>query len=431
MKNSKVFKLVSFLLAMTLVLAACGGGNTNDSKNGSGQANGSQETKTVTVFQFKTEIVEGLHELARAFEEEHPNIKIDVQTVGGSGDYEAGLKTKFASGEGPDIFSNGGYSKLELWKERVEDLSDQPWVKDIAPAAVDPVTLDGKVYGLPLSMEGFGYIYNKDIFADLGIDTLPKTYSELEAVAKKIADAGITPFANAYYEWWLVGSQGISVAFNNQPDMNAFIDGLNDGTATIAGNEQFLNWAKLMQLTLDYGNKNPLTTDYNTQVAMFANGEAAMMQQGNWSQNMLDSITPNMNLGVLPMPISDDAAVTGKVTVGVPVNLVVNKDSKVKEEAKMFLDWLVTSDMGKEYITKTFKFIPTMSTIEASPEDMGAVATDLVEYVNRGEAFPNVSGKFPDGVTQEFGSIIQKFLAGEIDAQKWTEEMQAAWDKLK
>src|SRR5690606_28089374 len=145
-----------------------GGGNsdTNSNSNSGGkdQTDNSQPKKTVTVFQFKTEIVEGLHELARAFEAEHPNIKVDVQTGGGSGDYEAGLKTKFASGEGPDIFSNGGYSKLSLWQERIEDLSDQPWVKDIAPAAADPVTLDGKVYGLPLSMEGFGYIYNKDIF---------------------------------------------------------------------------------------------------------------------------------------------------------------------------------------------------------------------------------------------------------------------------
>lgn len=429
MQKSKFFKLASILLAMMVVLAACGG--KSNSENGNKQASGSQEKKTVTVFQFKTEIVEGLNELAKAFEAEHPDIKIDVQTVGGSGDYEAGLKTKFASGEGPDIFSNGGFSKLKLWEERIEDLSDQPWVKDIAPAAVNPVTLDGKVYGLPLSMEGFGYIYNKDIFAELGIDQLPKTYSELEAAAKKIDAAGITPFANAYYEWWLVGSQGISVAFNNQPDMNAFIDGLNDGTATIAGNEHFLNWAKLMQLTLDYGNKNPLTTDQNTAIAMFANGEAAMMQQGNWTQNTIDSIKLGMNVGVLPMPISDDAAVTGKVTVGVPVNLVVNKDSKVKEEAKLFLNWLVTSDIGKEYITKNFKFIPTMSTIEASPEDIGPLATSLVEYVDRGEAFTNISGKYPDGVTQEFGSVIQKFLAGEIDAQTWTENMQAAWDKLK
>lgn len=431
MQKGKLVKMSSLLLTLVIVLAACGGGNSNSNSSNNKAASGSQEKKTVTVFQFKTEIVEGLHELARAFEEEHPNIKVDVQTVGGSGDYEAGLKTKFASGEGPDIFSNGGYSKLMLWQERIEDLSDQPWVGDIAPAAADPVTLDGKVYGLPLSMEGFGYIYNKDIFAEVGIDPLPKTYSELEAAAKKIADAGITPFANAYYEWWLVGSQGVSVAFNNQPDTNAFIEGLNDGTTTIAGNEHFLNWAKLMQLTLDYGNKNPLTTDHNTAVTMFANGEAAMMQQGNWTQNMIDSINPDMNMGVLPMPISDDAAVTSKVTVGVPVNLVVNKDSKVKEEAKLFLNWLVTSDMGKEYITKNFKFIPTLSTIEASPEDMGSLASALVEYVDRGEAFPNISGKYPDGVTQEFGSVIQEFLAGKVDAQQWTENMQAAWDKLK
>lgn len=427
--NKNVLKLASTLLIGSLVLSACGSKSGSDDVSAS--ADGKPQQKTVTIFQFKTEIVESLNELAKDFEAEHPDIKLDIQTVGGNGDYEAALKTKFASGEGPDIFSNNGYSKLNLWKDRVEDLSDQPWVKDIVPMAKAPMTIDGKIYGLPMNLEGFGYVYNKDIFNKLGITTLPKTYSELEAVAKKISDAGITPFANAYQEWWLVGSQGISVAFNNENNVDEFIQGLKDGSASMVGNKNFENWAKLMQLTLKYGNKNPLTTDYNTQVSIFANGQAAMMQEGNWAQTVIDGITPNMNIGILPMPISDDASVTGKVTIGVPMNLVVNKDSKVKEEAKVFLNWLVTSDAGKEYIVKKFKFIPAMTTIEAKPEDMGAIATDLVNYVERGEIYSNISGKFPDGVPQEFGSAIQEFLAGKIDVTKWTENMQAAWDKLK
>ncbi|MGZ7442046.1 ABC transporter substrate-binding protein [Paenibacillus sp. TH7-28] len=433
MKKAKYSIVLSVLLTMSLILAACGGGNSANGTNSGaeGQGGGKQEQKTVTIFQFKTEIVEGLNELKVEFEKEYPNIKLDIQTVGGGADYDAALKTKFASGDAPDIFSNNGYAKLDMWQEKLEDLSDQPWVKDLVPLAAEAITKDSKVYGLPLDLEGFGYVYNKDMFAKAGITSPPKTYSELEAAAKKLQAAGITPFANAYQEWWLVGSQGISVAFANQDDVDGFIKGLNEGTASIVGNEHFANWAKLMKLTLDYGNKNPLTTDYNTQVAMFANGEAAMMQEGNWAQTMIDGINPNMNIGVLPMPLSDDAAKTGKVTIGVPVNLVVNKDSDAKEEAKTFLNWLVTSDIGKEYIVKKFKFIPAMTTIEATPEDMGPIATDLVKYVEEGNIFAHQAGKYPDGVAQEFGSAIQQYLAGKSDVETWQKNMQAAWDKLK
>ena len=53
----------------------------------------------------------------------------------------------------------------------------------------------------------------------------------------------------------MIGNQGINPAFAQQEDPNAFIQGLNDGTQKFAGNAKFEEWAKLMQLTLDHGNK--------------------------------------------------------------------------------------------------------------------------------------------------------------------------------
>ncbi|WP_141506576.1 ABC transporter substrate-binding protein [Paenibacillus luteus] len=423
--NKKMTMLsLSLVLAMSIVLSACGSSNESG-----GTAKG--DVKTVTIFQFKTEIVEGLNELAVEFNKEYPNIKLDIQTVGGGADYGASLKTKFAAGDAPDIFSNGGYAEMEMWLDKLEDLSDQAWVKDLVPLAAEPMTKDGKVYGMAMNLEGFGYIYNKDIFAKSGITELPKTYSQLEAAAKTLKAAGITPFANAYQEWWLIGNQGINPAFAQQPDVNAFIAGLNDGSVKIPGNEKFADWAKLMKLTMDYGNKNPLTTDYNTQVSLFASGEAAMMQEGNWAQVQIDSINPDLNIGVLPMPLGEDAEANDKLNVGIPANLVINKESDVKEEAKTFLNWLVTSDIGKEYIVKKFKFIPALSTIIATPEDMGDIGTEVYNYVQADKVLGLQSSKYPDGVTQEFASVIQQYIAGKIDASAWETGMQGAWDKLK
>nr|WP_028531006.1 extracellular solute-binding protein [Paenibacillus sp. HW567] len=433
MKKRSALMLSSVML-MTVVLAACGGNSNNkaasNASNGSA-GNTSGEVKTVKIFQFKTEIVEGLNELKVEFEKEHPNIKLDIQTVGGGADYAAALKTKFASGDAPDIFSNGGYAEMDLWADKLEDLSDQPWVKDLIPMAAEPMTKDGKTYGMPMNLEGIGYIYNKDLFAKAGITETPKTITELEEDAKKLQAINVIPFGNAYQEWWLLGNQGISVAFAQQDNVDEFIKGLNGGTASIVGNPIFKDWSNLLQLTVKYGQKNPLTTDANTHLAMFANGETAMMQEGNWAQTLVDNIKPGMNIGMFPMPISDDAAKNDKMTVGIPANLVVNKDSASKEEAKTFLNWLVTSDMGKEYITKKWKFIPALKTLEVAPDVIGGLGTDVWNYVKEDKVYGLQSSKFPDGVTQEFASVIQQLIAGKSDEAGWEKNMQAAWDKLK
>jgi raffinose/stachyose/melibiose transport system substrate-binding protein len=433
MTRKRLGMFLSVMLVMSMLLAACGGNKNTDTSNsaGNGSAGKTGEVKTVKIFQFKTEIVESLNELKVEFEKEYPNIKLDIQTIGGGADYGAALKTKFASGDAPDIFSNGGYAEMDTWMDKLEDLSDQPWVKDLIPLAAEPMTKDGKVYGMAMNLEGIGYVYNKDLFEKAGITETPKTISELEEAAKKLQAINVIPFGNAYQEWWLIGNQGISVAFSQQDDVDAFIKGLNEGTTTIVGNERFKEWSNLLNLTVKYGQKNPLTTDANTHLAMFANGEIAMMQEGNWSQTLIDNINPDMNIGMFPMPISDDAEKNDKLTVGIPANLVVNKDSGSKEEAKTFLNWLVTSDMGKEYIAKKWKFIPALSTIPATPEDIGMLGADVWEYVKADKVYGLQSSKFPDGVTQEFASVIQQLIASKVDVNGWMQGMQNAWDKLK
>ncbi|WP_028544752.1 ABC transporter substrate-binding protein [Paenibacillus taiwanensis] len=418
------------LLAVSVMLAGCGSKGSDESSS-NGADNGSKEIKTVKIFQFKVEIAEALNRLKGEFEKTHPNIKLDIQTVGGGADYGAALKAKFASNDAPDIFNNGGFQEMETWMEHLEDLSAEPWVKDVIPLAKEPMTKDGKLYGQPMNLEGYGFIYNKDLFAKAGITELPKTLTQLEDAAKKLQAAGITPFSNGYQEWWILGIHNLNVAFAQQQDPNAFIKGLNDGSAKIAGSKEFENWSNMLDLTVKYGNKNPLTTDYNTQVTLFAKGETAMMQQGNWTQVQIDGINKDLNLGVLPMPIDNDAAKNDKLLVGVPNNWVVNKNSKVKEEAKTFLNWMVSSDIGKQYIAKEFKFIPAFSTIPATAEDLGDIAAEVTKYSQDNKVLSWNWFKYPDGVTQEFGNSIQAYIAGKMDKTALLVDFQKAWDNLK
>ncbi|GAB6992082.1 ABC transporter substrate-binding protein [Paenibacillus pini] len=428
MKKRTKISLAS-MLALSVVLAGCGSKSDNNATGT--ETGGTGETKTVHIFQFKVEIAEALNKLKKDYEASHPGVKLDIQTVGGGSDYGAALKAKFASGEEPDIFNVGGYTDLNTWEPKLEDLSDQKWVSDMVDVSKDQITKDGKIYGQPMNLEGYGFVYNKDLFKKAGITEVPTTLTALEAAAKKLQDAGITPFVNGYQEGWIIGQHTLNVPFVHQKDPGAYIQGLNDGTQKFAGNAQMEEFMKLFDLTLKYGNKNPLTTDYNTEMTMFANGQAAMTQQGNWTQGQIDGITPNMNIGMLPMPINDDAKENDKLLVGVPNNWVVTKDSKVKAEAKEFLEWLVTSDQGKQYITKEFKFIPAFKSINATEEDLGALGAEVVKYSKEDKLLSWQFARFPGGAWNEFAGSMQAYIAGKSDKEKLFADLQKTWDNLK
>ncbi|WP_458120285.1 ABC transporter substrate-binding protein [Paenibacillus sp. Z6-24] len=413
---------LTVLLSLSLLIAGCGnqqGGNlTADGK------------KVIHIYQGKVEIADALNKLKAEYEKEHPDVELEIQSVGGGADYAASLKAKFAAGDEPDIFTNGGDEEMNLWLEYLEDMSDQPWVKNIVDGAAEQISKDGHIYGQPNGLEGYGFIYNKDIFKKVGITEVPTTIDELRGACEKLKAAGYTPFSNGFQEWWVLGNHNVTIPFAHQDDPNAFLEQLDNGTAQIPGNVKFDEWLNLFDLMVKYGNANPLTTDYNTQVTLFANGKAAMMQQGNWTQVQIDGIKPDMNIGLMPMPINNNKEENDRVYVRVPNNWVVNKNSPVKEEAKEFLNWLVSSETGKRYITDEFKFIPAFKNIPTSDKQLGPIGADIVKYNNEGKILPWIFPKFPMGLSKDYASTMQAYLAGELDRQGMLQQMQEQWVNL-
>ncbi len=429
-------KVMAGILAMLLcvMVAACGANNDNidngvsPSPGATGTAGQSPaKNVTINIFQFKVEIADALNKLKDVYESEHPGVKLNIETVGGGGDYGAALKAKFTE---PDIFNNGGYNEMNTWQDKLEDLTDQPWVADVLDVAKEPMSKDGKTYGMPMNLEGYGFVYNKDMFQKAGITTLPRTLTELKDVCTKLKAAKMTPFANGYGEWWILGIHNFNVGVAHHADPRKWVADRNAGKVKIAGDKIFEDWANMLDLTIENGNKNPLTTDYNTQVTLFASGETAMMQQGNWTQVQIDQITPNMNLGMIPMPINDNPEENDKLYAGVPSNWVVNKKSKVKEEAKEFLNWLVSSEVGKDYIVNQFKFIPAFKSIELKDEKaLGPLAGDVMSYSKAGKTLSWNWFNYPDGATNELGATIQSYVK-KRDRTAMFNEMDKQWDRL-
>ena len=62
--------------------------------------------------------------------------------------------------------------------------------------------VDGEQYGVPYTFGLVGFFYNKDLFAQAGIDEPPATWDEFLADVQALKDAGITPIAVAGQDKW-------------------------------------------------------------------------------------------------------------------------------------------------------------------------------------------------------------------------------------
>ncbi|WP_143186169.1 ABC transporter substrate-binding protein [Paenibacillus sp. P3E] len=427
----KYMTLTALLLVLAVIGTACRGSN-NQIVNGSGPASATAEpATTLKIYNFKVEMAEQLDTLVKRYQEE-TGVNIEVDTCGGGCDYSAGLKTKFNSNDKPDIFFVAGYTDLELWQEYLEDLSDQPWVGDMLDLAKPAITKDGKIYGMPLALEGWGFIYNKDLFRQAGINFTPATLTQLREAADKLRAAGIRPFENGYAEWWILGNHLLNTAFAQQPDPVAFIERLKNGRAALTDNTIFKEWTSLIDLTVEYGQPNPLQTDYYTQVANFANGRAAMMQQGTWTQLQIDKLHPNLNIGFLPMPINDDAKAMNKLPVGVANYWVVLKNSRTEEEAKAFLRWLVSSRTGQAFIVDDAKLIPAFRSIPATEAQLGPLSGEILSYIKEGKILPWLWQLYPgyEATTSLMATQIQSYIGKKIGKEKMLQEFQNIWDDM-
>lgn len=427
-------KRISILLviAALLVLAGCGsnGGNNNTGSNGSGNTGGNaqsegnssvqQDPVTIKMFNFKVEIADALSRMAEEYKAE-TGVTIEIETHGGGEDYNALLKAEIASGSEPEIFNSEGFTALEAYYDRATDLSGEAWAKDVVPAAAAPALVDGKLLGMPMNIEGYGIYYNKALFAEAGITELPKTLSELEEVSKKLLAAGIIPFSTTN-EWWSIGQHTINIGLAAQPDPAQFIEDTKAGTASFLDNEVFDNWINYVDLVFKYAQDKMLTTDYATQVSLFATGQAAMIQQGNWIQGDIDNIDDSLDIGLLPIPLDDSGE--AHIYTG-PANFwIVNSKSEHPDEAKAFLNWLVTSKTGQQYLTKEFKFIPALTSIAAGAEDIGQMGVEVSELAS--DAGGWYWAMYPDGIIQGWGAAMQEYQGG-----KYTkDELYDIFDKV-
>ena len=151
-------KILSVFMAVIMLAALFTGCNRNANQGTTPQNNDGKTT--IRYLNFKPEIATVYDEIAKAYNKETGNTLI-VETAA-SGNYEQTLAAKMGTSEAPTLFQINGPKGYANWKDYCADLSNTELYKHLTDKSL-AVTVNGKVYGIPYVVEGYGIIYNKAI----------------------------------------------------------------------------------------------------------------------------------------------------------------------------------------------------------------------------------------------------------------------------
>jgi len=413
-KKSWALLLMSVML---VVLSACGNNANNKGNTGTGNnANQGEKLEKIALFQSKVEIAEALENLVAKYKEETGN---EVEVWGSAGDsYITQLQTKLAANEGPTIFSVQPGAEAEKFASYYHDMTNESYAKYISPNMA--LEIDGKVVGVPIGVEGFGLVYNKALYDP---SKVTDTSSLVKALEQFKAD-GINGLSLSQEAYFLIGHI-INTPFALQKDPVAFIEKVNKGEVKLADVPEFQEFAKVME-AIRANSINPMEVTYDTQMGDLATGKTAIVHQGNWSYGMLADYD-EIEIGMAPLPIMGN----DKLAVDIPAGWVINNkasEAQIKA-ANAFIEWLYTSETGKNTIVNDFGFIPAVTTIE--PTGLDPLSQQVFEATQSGNTIPWALNYFPQGIIiNDLAPLTSEFfLNTSMTPEQFLEKLGDVWVK--
>ncbi|MFT3985624.1 MAG: ABC transporter substrate-binding protein [Lachnospiraceae bacterium] len=386
---------LAVVLTAGALLSGCGNAVAQTSQDsGSVQQDAGEQEESVKtadkiiVFQSKVEISDQLEACAAEYQEE---TGVEVEVWGTTGDdYFQQLKTKLANNQGPTVFSMVPGAESQQMAAYLADLSDMEIVSATAPGMAN--VIDGKTVGIPYTVEGFGMVYNKALIPEGSVtdyDSFVKMLEEQKA-------SGINGFGLSQESYFLIGHI-LNTPFALQADPQAFVQQVVSGEVKLSEVPEFQEFAKFYEAVRD-NSYNPLEVNYDKECGDFATGKTAAIHQGNWSAGMFTDYDVTFDMGMMALPIGGN----DKLAVSVPAAWYVNSQAPEGEiqAGKDFINWLYTSDTGKNYLMNEFGFIPVVE--DMSNENLDSLSQEVARFTEEGKTISWPMSDWPAGIVDVY-----------------------------
>jgi raffinose/stachyose/melibiose transport system substrate-binding protein len=420
----KFFTIVSLLVALSVVLTACGGGAAPAAT----QAPAEKVTLTIESWR-NDDLSIWTDKIIPAFEAKNPNIHV-VFSPAAPAEYDGVLNTKLQGGTAGDLITCRPFDRsLKLFQQgNLTSLNDLPGMENFGDVAKSAwITDDGKdVFCVPMASVIHGFFYNKDVFDKYGLKE-PTTRDEFMNVLKTLKDKGETPLVMGTADLWEAATMGFQNIGPNYWKGEEGRQALIKGTAKFTDEPYVKTWQDLADWA-PYLPEGYQAEKYPDSQTFFTLGKGVIYPTGSWEISQFEK-DAKFKLGIFK-PYVEKAGDQCYISDHTDIAIGMNAKTAHPNEAKTFLSWVASDEFAKLYANALPGFFP-LSNAKVTLDDPLAneflswrqecktTIRNSYQILSRGE--PNLENEL-----WRISAAVMNGTVSPVDAGK---EIQAGLDK--
>ena len=306
--------------------------------------------KTLTIESWRNDDIDiWTDKIIPAFNKKYPDIKV-VFSPTPPADYNASLNAKLSGGTAGDLITCRPFdNSLDLYKRgnlaAIDDIEGMGNFSDVAKSAWQ--TDDGKTtFCLPMASVIHGFIYNKEIFKELGL-SVPKTQKEFTTVLETIKqESKYTPLVMGTADQWEAATMGFQNIGPNYWMGEKGRKGLIDGTEKMT-DSQYVDTFKALASWTPYLGRGFKAQKYPDSQNLFTLGRGVIYPAGSWDITTFNN-QADFEFGAFPPPVAEGQEEC-YISDHTDIALGLNPKSANTEAAKVFLSWMTTPEFADIY----------------------------------------------------------------------------------
>ena len=454
-------KLIGVTLCVSMMAVALAGCGSSSSTAGSkateaAKADVTKEgasdfTGTIRWLNYKPEIADQLVEVAKAYTDE-TGVNVQIETAA-SNTYEQTLTARMDGSDAPTIFVCDSMKMLNEWQDYCADLTNTK-LNSFVSDQTYTLKKDDKVYGISYALEGWGIIVNKAVtdayFASPNkkteytslddlytFDALKAVVEDMQSMKDELGIEGVfgstslkagddwryqTHLMNQplYWEW----------GGNDKIDLNGPIPEFKF--------EYNKNFKDILDLYLNNSviDKSLVgTKTVDDSMAEFALGKCAMIQNGDWAWSTIAGTdgkkVNDKDVCFIPITCGVEGEKDMGLNVGASQYMCINSqlDQKDQDAALAFLEWLFSSDTGKQLVAKKLQLVTPFTTMADAEYENPLFASEN-DIAGKGKkAYCWAANLIPDDQWKnDYGASLLQYAQGQKDWDAVVSDAVTEWE---
>jgi raffinose/stachyose/melibiose transport system substrate-binding protein len=347
-------RYLSVLITVLLLAAGMGAYAAGQKDSGPAVAAPAQRQTLVWLHPANDVRQKAIDAVVAAFEAKFP-IDIEFEYRPGGPEGENLVKTRLAANDMPDLitYNSGSLFQVLNLAQNFVDLSGEVLAARVLDSFKSTVAAGKGFYGVPMQpIPTGGIIYNKKVYADLGLK-VPRTWTEFLANCEAIKQVGKVAVIAAYKDDWTAQLLLLADYYNVQAAAPNFAADYTANKAKFATTPAALKGFEKIQevYTKGYINSEPMATTYDMAQEMLVMGEGAHYPMATWVLSGIYANFPDKinDLGFFALP--GDSADKNGITMWMPNNISIPKTTKKLDAAKKFVDFFISDEGMAAYMS--------------------------------------------------------------------------------